>query len=192
MYRENTSNQISQGDILKKFPIYYYNSKEKSIDFLELSYCIIITQDCDLTQDYVAYENKKKYSEFNSIDDEKIKSQNNKLIPSIMLVEGFPAEQLREGTHLSNLNMYTPKISNKNKTPWKNIIKNETPRYHYLKEDKMLNQSEVVFDFKRYYTVSRDYIYLHYHEHYTISLNELYREHFSTRFASYLSRIGLP
>ncbi len=33
MYRENTSNQISQGDILKKFPIYYYNSKEKSIDF---------------------------------------------------------------------------------------------------------------------------------------------------------------
>lgn len=90
---------------MKKFPIYYYNSKEKSIDFLELSYCIIITQDCDLTQDYVAYENKKKYSEFNSIDDEKIKSQNNKLIPSIMLVEGFPAEQLREGTHLSKINI---------------------------------------------------------------------------------------
>ncbi len=193
IYRNNYSNQISQGDILYNFPIYYYNYDDKSLDFLELPYCIIVSQDCDLTQHFNAYNKKKKLlSEGFNEEDSKVKSETNKIIPSVMLVEGFPAEQLRTGTHLSTLNLYTPQISKEKKTPWRNILQNETPRYHYLCGDDTMNISPIVFDFKRYYTVSTSYIYSKFSDYYLISLNELYRENLSSRFANYLSRIGLP
>ena len=193
MYRQNSTCQITQGDILKGFPIYSYNPLEETMDFLELTYCVVVTQDCDLTQDFNAFKTKKELIK-NGLNenDEKIKSQTNKIIPSIMVIEGFPAEQLRTGNHLSKLGVYTPTISKETKTPWKNIMQNETPRYHYLKEDTDTGQSAIVFDFKRYFTVSRDYIYSEFKDYYSISLNELYRENLSQRFANYLSRIGLP
>ncbi|WP_292474386.1 hypothetical protein [Methanosphaera sp.] len=55
-----------------------------------------------------------------------------------------------------------------------------------------MNISPIVFDFKRYYTVSTSYIYSVFSDYYLISLNELYRENLSSRFANYLSRMGLP
>lgn len=193
-YRLNESNKISQGDIFKNFPVYYYDADEKTLNTLKLSYCVVVSQDCDLTQDYNSHNEKIKLLNECNKDENKLKSLNNKLIPSILLVEGFPAEQLRVGEHLSNLGIYTPTISKKTKTPWKNITQNETPRYHYLKEDELFKQSEsdIVFDFKRYYTVSRGYLYSLFNEYYHVSLNELYRENLSIRFSNYISRIGLP
>lgn len=84
------------------------------------------------------------------------------------------------------------KISKPGKTPWKKICQNETPRYHYLNRYEPFEIPDLVLDFKRYYTVSREYLYDIYNEVYLASLGGLYREDLSQRFANYLSRIGLP
>lgn len=61
--------------------------------------------------------------------------------------------------HLNSINMPMVKISGSKKTPWKKIIQNETPRYHYLKKSEKFEIPELVLDFKRYYSISREYLY---------------------------------
>lgn len=51
---------------------------------------------------------------------------------------------------------------------------------------------ELVIDFKHYYTIPTEEMYEAYKENYLASVEPLYREDLSQRFANYLSRIGLP
>lgn len=149
---------------------------------------IVLSQDCDLNQDYNA-RNESKCIDGNL---DKLQSLNNKFLPSVLLCPAYPADQLREGIHLQFLNLPMSKISKPGKTPWKKICQNETPRYHYLNRYEHFEIPDLVLDFKRYYTVSREYLYDIYNEVYLASLGGLYREDLSQRFANYLSRIGLP
>ena len=75
---------------------------------------------------------------------------------------------------------------------WKIVQNNQNPRYHFLKGEKMYQVPNIVIDFKHYYTIPRDELYKNYKNHYIGSINELFREALSQRFAYYLSRIGLP
>ena len=77
------------------------------------------------------------------------------------------------------------------KSPWKNITQNNNPRYHYLTD---INEElpNLIIDFKIFYTLPYDYIFLNYDDYYTCSLNELIRENLSQRFFNYHARIGLP
>ena len=147
---------------------------------------IVLSQDCDLNQDYNA-RNESKCIDGNL---DKLQSLNNKFLPSVLLCPAYPADQLREGIHLQFLNLPMSKISKPGKTPWKKICQNETPRYHYLNRYEPFEIPDLVLDFKRYYTVSREYLYDIYNEVYLASLGGLYREDLSQRFANYLSRIG--
>lgn len=185
-YRKNTTKRILQGDILKDVEIPIFDG---DLNIVNADYAAILSQDCDLNQDFNSREEYLKRNLKNNNNP----SLNSKMIPSILLCPAYPAEQLREGNHLSSIGLPMNKISNPKKTPWKNILNNETPRYHYLAETHdEIEMPELILDFKRYYSVSRDYLYSIYSDCYCISLNELYREDLSNRFYNYHSRIGLP
>lgn len=124
--------------------------------------------------------------------DKKISSFYNKMIPSILLSPAYPSDSLREGNHLNFLDLEMTKIGKKKDTRWKILVQNETPRYHYLLESNDLEVPSLVLDFKRYYTLSRKYLYSIYKDVYYLSLKELYREDLSDRFFNFQSRIGLP
>ena len=185
-YRKNNTERVLQGDILKDISIPIFKD---SLEMVDVEYCAVLSQDCDLNQDYNA---QKAYREQdfdgNSMNNP---SLNGKIIPSILLCPAYPAEQLRTGTHLQHLNIPMNQISKPKQTLWRKIEQNEIPRYHHL-EGMEIFESDLVLDFKRYYCVSRDYFYSIYPKHYFISLNELYREDLSLRFSNYQSRIGLP
>ena len=84
------------------------------------------------------------------------------------------------------------RIGKTKSTSWKTLKHNDNPRYHFLNKSELTDLPELVIDFKRYYSVSRDYLYEIYNNCYSISLNELYREDLSNRFFNFQSRIGLP
>lgn len=188
LYHKNDSNRILQGDLLNdvKLPI----AVPGKLEIIESNYLVVLSQDCDLNQDYGARLEIKNID----IDEnpDKFSSLNNKLIPSVLLCPAYPAEQLRMGEHLQFLQLKLPVISKSTKTPWKKICQNETPRYHFLHEYEPFEIPDLVIDFKRFYTVSTEYLYNNYSNVYFASLNALYRENLSQRFANYLSRIGLP
>ena len=114
------------------------------------------------------------------------------MVPSILLCPAYPADKLREGNHLSFLGLKMSRIGKTKSTSWKTLKHNDNPRYHFLNKSELTDLPELVIDFKRYYSVSRDYLYEIYNNCYSISLNELYREDLSNRFFNFQSRIGLP
>ena len=103
----------------------------------------------------------------------------------------YNLEHVFSGEHLSELDMTMAQIS-RNKTPGKNLKHNETPRYHYLEFPKQLTLPPSVIDFKHYYSVNVAYLKKHKISNFVCQVSDLYREDISHRFASYLSRIGLP
>ncbi len=143
IYRKNNGNRVLQGDILNNILIPIFDNNK--LNFVESYYSVVLSQDCDLNQDYVA-RNDFKDKKFNNGD--KIKSINNKLIPSILLCPTYPADQLRDGIHLQFLDLPMSKISKPGKTPWKKIIQNETPRYHFLHGSDDFKIPNIVLDFK--------------------------------------------
>lgn len=203
MYRKHNSLKIFQGDIFRDVNVVVdYNDDYKDFNEFVMPYIIVLSQDCDLEQDFRSYQ---KYVNFNdegvnlleldmdncSKDDKDIiVSMYDKFLPSILICPAFPAEQLKDGTHLNNYNNYSlPRINSRR---WKIIKNNETPRYHFLNNYPEYQIPKLVIDFKRYYTLPTHYLYSVFEESYMASLNELYRERISQRFVNYLSRIGLP
>lgn len=187
MYSCKNFERILQGDIYKDITI---TLKLEELpngicqDKIIYPYILILTQDCDLEQDY------------NTLNSEK---QNRNFINTILTCPIFPAHDLREGTHFSELNLNFERINSK---LWDPIKKNNNFRYHYLKnfdfeEDSVsISNSEnhdlgFVLDFKHFHTISKDTLYSK-KENYVTSINPLFREQISQRFAYYLSRIGLP
>ncbi len=73
----------------------------------------------------------------------------------------------------------------------KKITQNNNIRYHYIEFSKDILLPPLVIDFKHYFTVSLGNL----EEQLTnriYSIDPLFRESISNRFAHYLSRIGLP
>ncbi len=179
MYIKKSERRISQGDILENFDYQFFKVlndefHENSITF---SFVIVLTQDCDLEWDY---KTRDKLPET---------SNNDKHLQSILICPGYLAEQVREGTHLSELGF---RMQSWNSTLWGPIKKNQNERFHFLEADARNDMPDLVLDFKRFYTISREEIYAVYKTKYKISVNTLFREDISQRFANYLSRIGLP
>ena len=101
-------------------------------------YAIIVTQDCDLVQDF------KPRSE-GSLESDKI-------IPSILFCEVATAEQLKGRADIKS-------------DIWKRIRQNKDDRYQFIEkvfsEDDLLGEGlpELGIDFKRYFTIPTDEIY---------------------------------
>lgn len=180
------SNRIRQGDILKDIELI------ESIEILDgnieirkiiFPYTIVLTQDCDLEQEF---KNRQKISK---LEDDLV-VEFDKYLVSVLLAPIYNIEHIWNGEHLSLLGLKMQSI-NKNRTPGQNIMNNDNPRYHYLEFSSEVNVVNSVIDFKHYFSVNLEYLNKNY-DKFICSVSELYRENISMRFANYLSRIGLP
>lgn len=179
-YSVTESPRFRQGDVLRDVNLVAWaevKDGELIVSELTVPYCVVLTQECDLEQDYTNRNTPEKYA----------RSQD-KILPSILLCPAFPAELLRAGTHLPDVTM-----EKFNSADWRRLAQNNNYRYHFLPEHADAQVPDLVLDFKRYFTVPREIAYRDsFKKAWRISLADLFREHLSSRFAHYLSRIGLP
>jgi len=176
--------RAAQGDIYRNvltpysaMPVNGESDQELEITEIEYTYAVVLSQECDLEQDFT--------------NREKVQEKQDKFLPSILFAPAYLSEMLREGTHLGKIGQ---KMESLNSARWKIVEKNDNLRYHFLKKKPNFGVPDLVIDFKHYFTISRDFFYhriLNDH-HYVASLDFLFREDLSNRFSHYLSRIGLP
>ena len=180
-YEQHDCQRISQGDILRDFKFVISGKTGVQIEIL-FQYIIVLTQDCDLEQG-------SKVS--NILEDSQTGLKKvNQYLHNILFVPAFPAELLKKGEHLQGLyKIQTEPLASK---LWQKIVKNSDYRYHFLPSCPDYQVPDLLIDFKAYYTLAFDYFLERYHKHYLVTVNELFRESLSQRFAYYLSRIGLP
>ena len=181
-YTTDLTSRYRQGDILREVQIIEWAEVvDEQIVVTEryLPYCVILSQECDLEHDYN-----------NRADSAKCARDTDKFLQSILLCPAFPAEQIRLGTHLQDIGLKMQQI---NSAEWKRIKQNNNYRYHFLPEHEENQVPELTLDFKQYITIPRQVAYRdQIKKGVLISLGDLFREHLSSRFAHYLSRIGLP
>lgn len=177
--------RLYQGDIFRdltfsttKFQA--EDKKELKVVEYPLQYCVLITQDCDLEQD-------AKNHMSGSVQNR------DKGLRSLLVLPAYVAEQLRRGVHLNDDEAdEQEQTSSINSEKWRLIRSNQSARYHYLVGDTKLQIPELVLDFKHYVTVPREQLYEQAEQRYIGTINVLFRENLSCRFAHYLSRVGLP
>ena len=170
MYFKKEGETIHQGDIFQDFPTITINDFE-----IDISFFVVLTQACDLEQDY------KNRNEEKETDDKKIQS--------VLVCPAYLSNKFRKGEHLNETGL---KMEPHNSPSSWNIIKNNNNlRYHLLKGNFSMKVPELIIDFKHYYTIPIEIVY-NCKEHYLCSLDHLFKEDLSQRFAAYLSRVGLP
>ncbi len=172
---------LYQGEILSnliqaRLDLSTVGTESPAIEFIMHPFALVITQDCDLDQDYKARQGQNKAD---------------KLLPSILFCELPEAGLLRGSSKTTGM---TSEI-------WKRISQNKDERYHFLEKVEpnceVLQQGlpELGIDFKRYFTIPTEEVYQR------VEMGEAkrrcvlvspYMEHLCARFAYFLSRIALP
>lgn len=180
-YFKSSAKRYEQGDILRDVTLIQWADveDERAINVVErtLQYCVVVSQECDLEHDFNNREKRDKKSE-------------DKYLQSLLICPAYPAESFRKGEHLKQLELRMEVINSDN---WKRLIQNNHARYHYLAKHEDFQIPELIIDFKHYMTVPRDILYREKFEScYLATIEILFRDSLSGRFAQYLSRIGLP
>lgn len=119
-----------------------------------------------------------------------LRTEYDKKLISVLVVPLYNYEHFKLGEHLSELGYYRNPSATKD-LGLNNIENNSNPRYHYFKFNDAVNLTNMIADFKHYFTVTSEYLNKHINQK-VFSLPELYREQVSQRFSAFLSRIGLP
>ena len=190
--------RIRQEDIIKDIEyIESFSEQSGSITASKILFplVLVLTQDCDLNQDYsyrTPEQSENDECKREKDKDERIKTKNqDKYLMSVIVVPLYNYQHFLVGGHLSELGQtmtdYTTASVLKD-----NIIKNQHPRYHFCGFDDSVPIVDSVIDFKHYFTVNIKYLQFKRQTNYVCSISALYREDISSRFANYLSRIGLP
>lgn len=174
--------RVSQGDIFSDVEMIEYAVEKNGV--LEVSrivfpLVIVLSQDCDLEQDYRFRWSKNK------------PSTQDKWLLSVLVAPLYNVEHVYSGEHLSQLGMVMQQI-NKKKTEGKYLQKNQIPRYHFLSFPDSQPIVDSVIDFKHYFSVNVEYLRRIRRTNFICRLGPLFREDVSQRFAAYLARIGLP
>ena len=176
---------IHQGDFLKDVK-YLENFREENgnieVSLINFPLVTILTQECDATQDY-----NNRTRNFNNPNE-----LNHQYLLSVIAAPVYNLEDIREGTHLENLNLRYNHISS---NELKRIKQNRESRYHYMKIEILPSKYiEYVIDFKHYFTINVEQAikYKSNKDKFQFTLDKLFKESVSQRFANYLSRIGLP
>lgn len=171
--------QLRQGEILSNIIQTYLDLKTLGREEISVlpkihPYTIILSQDCDMEQDFKARRDQDK---------------RDKLIPNILFCEVVTAEQLKQSP------------GGMNSSIWGRVKVNKDERYQFLQRIASAQDAmgeglpELAVDFKRYFTIPADEVYRR------VELGEALRrcvlsspslEHFCSRFAYYLSRVALP
>ena len=179
-FRRDKNNRINQGDIFRDI-IHIENIEEHEneliVSRIRYPYVVVLSQDCDLREDSVV----------------RSKQINDKALISVLAAPLYNFDQFLNGEHLQDLGIITSAEISKNpsKSNHKNLVNNQTPRYHYL-DGLEAQLPKFVIDFKHYFSISVSYLQKIRRTNYEYPLAYLHREKLSQRFANYLSRIGLP
>jgi hypothetical protein len=174
--------RVTQGDILRNTKIIDYLVKDKTYEIaqIELPYAVIMTQDCDLEQDY----NNRRVD---------VDEKQDKYLQSILICPAYQSEIFKDGKHLEDLYPDIHLTMEKwDSGRFKTILNQNNHRYYFLEQFQNFQIPSLVVDFKHYHTISREFLYKIYPDCYLATLNQLFREDISQRFSNYLSRIGLP
>lgn len=176
--------RVSQGDLIKDVEfIEYAIEKNGNIEVSKINFpsIIILTQDCDLNEDYMFRKSEPP------------KSTQDKHLMSVLVAPIYNVEHFYDGEHLSEIGLdMEPFEKRSNKTKNKLFIDNQIPRYHHLRFPDDVPLVESVIDFKHYFSVNILYIEKLKKTNFVGKVSELYREDISHRFSAFLSRIGLP
>ena len=179
---------LRQGELLSDVIETVLDIESKSNDvpqFLEKThpFAFVLSQDCDLDWDFTARLSQQKLQQ---------------LIPNILLCE------VKEATIQAQevVDSEGSRDSTKSRL-WSRIKINKDERYHFfesiekchdlLEDDDRIG--ELVIDFKRYFTVPTDELYVRIKFGETkrrCRLDHPYLEHLSSRFSYFQSRIALP
>ena len=145
---------------------------EPELETISHPYCIVVSQDCDLDQDF-----RNRQNGGTAIS----------ALPNVLLCEVSSSAELKGAVPAG-------------RDIWKRIIQNKDERYQYLRavpaaqDAAGLGLPDLGIDFRRYFTVPSDELY----EQFTLGaqrrarLVSPYKEHFMTRFGHFVARVGLP
>lgn len=174
--------RIRQGDIFKNVEyIEHTEEKEGNIEISKIifPYIIVLSQDCDLEQDY-----KNRWSKNR-------KENEDKYLISVLVAPLYNAEHVFAGEHLDLLDIKMNPVPKTGRTG--SMIKNnETPRYHYIDFPDEIDIVTSIIDFKHYFTVNVQILKIQKKSNFVCQVSDLFREDLTIRFANYLARIALP
>lgn len=174
--------RLVQGDVLRNIEYIEYATESKGnieISKVLFPFVIVLTQDCDLEQDYSFRYSKKS------------RPTQDKWLFSVLVAPLYNFEHVSTGEHLTELGMTMQAIKS-SRTQLGNLQKNEIPRYHFLNFPEKVPISSSVIDFKHYFSVNVTHLKKLKASNFVCQVSDLYREDISQRFATFLSRIGLP
>ncbi len=182
LYVKHEKKRISQGDILKNFDTKSIYDDAKVV----IPYLVVLSQDCDLES--ISSDLEQIKSVPSSVENIIVKQ----FLPNILVAPAFLYERVIDNTYLQEIYKVTPTVkwSGEKSVLRQELKNNKMDRYHYFKRYEEL--PALVIDFKCYFSVSILEFLAQYDSRYLITVNELFRERLSQRFANYLCRIGLP
>jgi hypothetical protein len=110
---------------------------------------------------------------------------------SVLMAPLYNVAHVYQGAHLSELDVRMEQVPNRGSTG--NFLRNnERPRYHYLEFEDDVPIVPSVIDFKHYFSATVKYLMELKPTSYVGTVAPLFREDIAQRFATYLSRVGLP
>jgi hypothetical protein len=170
--------RISQGDIFSDIEVLEnieIKGSKLEIKKLYFPFVVCLNQECDLERDF------ETNGTGNIIDDSNLLH--------LAIAPAFIFEQFLNGSHWGEI-FCTGKSAKRGDTRINLIIKNEIPRFHYLKFPEK-EMPELIIDFKHFFTINRAILYSNMTNR-ICSLDDLFKEKISQRFSYFISRIGLP
>lgn len=199
-YAAHSLDRIHQGDIVKDLATIVEGplakgETEPTADLATREYAVVLTQECDLEQDFKVRRHEAG------------ESTHDKSLIEILLAVARPANRRTKGTSLSSVLLaaavdamkarhteLAPKKPWFNRDAWNLVAQNKNERYHILEPDPARHPGLLV-DFKQVFSVSTEYLYSVLEvtpKSFVSSMSVPYREHLSTRYAHFASRIALP
>lgn len=184
LINRNLPDRFTQGDFYKDITIIEDMTEEPDkICLYEINYplSILLNQDCDLNSDKRSKQNNQNGD---------TKKNHDKEILWLIFAPVYIFAQFQIGEHMLDVEMSMSRIEDKSLL--NKIKQNEIPRFHFLKFREEEKNPEMIIDFKHFFTVSNRSFSEKRVSHFEFTLEPLFREFLSQRFAFYLSRVGLP
>jgi hypothetical protein len=163
--------EFRQGEIISNVSQWSWASQEEELLVIEHPFVIIASQDCDLLQDFSA-RSQGKQGDLNGV----------------LLYEAHKTFGLKAALPGSDV--------------WRRVIRNNDERYHALQassadfDREKQGIPDLIVDFKRFFTISVVELTRQCEPtgaaRRRCILKEPYKEHFQSRAAFYIQRVGLP
>lgn len=154
------------------------------VEQIQFPWAVILTQECDLERDFIARWGEEPSESFGQA------------LLSVLAAPMYNADHVHHGTHLSDLKIHARADAQFlchtiPTSQWRLVTQNRDLRYHYMDFPDGFSLPPVVVDFKHYFGIPAEVLAL-IPERCLGRLGNLDRLDLAQRFASFLTRVGLP